>query len=103
MNQVIDSLKQNLQLLYRKALDADARLDQLSAQGKGKFQQIFPAHAGFSTDNTRFSPYVAEVAEQVLQIEQAIDTPEPELIADTVKKMELLFSTLANFSASLKS
>ncbi len=102
MNQVIESLKQNLQILYRKAIDADARLDQLQQGGKGKFQAIFPVHAGFSTENKRFSPYVAEIAEQVLNIEQQGQTPDAELLADTVKKMEIVFNTLNQFNDSLK-
>ena len=63
MDSVHQQLQETLQTLYRKAVDADARLDQLQQQQKGKFAAIFAEDSGFTTRAKRFSPYVEEIAQ----------------------------------------
>ena len=102
MQALHQQLQQNLQLIYRKAIDADAAIDQLQEQGKGKFATIFDTSSGFETSAKRFSPYVQELAKR---IESLHELPEHELsnaLPPIVKQIELLFATLADFKATLK-
>lgn len=102
MNVVINQLKENLQLLYRKAIDADTYIDKLQSQGKGKFGSVFDKSAGFKSSSKHFKPYVEEVAinlEAMLKLEQE---HMQHSLPDVVKKMELLFKTMANFRRSLE-
>ena len=62
MQAINDQLQDTLQTLHRKAIDADAFLDQLQQSQKGKFQAIFTEESGFETSSKRFSPYVEEIA-----------------------------------------
>lgn len=101
MNVVINQLKENLQLLYRKAIDADENLNKLKSQGKGKHGSIFDSNAGFTVSSKQFKPYVEEVA---LDVEGLLNKEPEELqqsLPDIVKKMELLFKTMANFRLTL--
>ena len=41
MQVIFDKLTKNMQLIYRKAIDADHSLNQLQHTGKGKFSHIF--------------------------------------------------------------
>ncbi len=99
MDSVHQQLQETLQTLYRKAVDADARLDQLQQQQKGKFAAIFAEDSGFTTRDKRFSPYVEEIA----QVWQALKTlPEDEAkaaLVPLVKKIELALATLGQFTA----
>ena len=49
MQNVLDKLKDNLQLVYRKAIDADNALNQLQQQGKGKFATMFSENSPFTS------------------------------------------------------
>ena len=103
MQPILDKLKENIQVIYRRAVDADAMLAKLHQQGQGKFQQIFPEDAGFAVSSKRFGPYVEELAKQVIALETCDSQTEFEQqLPDVVKKMELLFSTLGNLQASLR-
>ena len=62
MQAINEQLQETLQTLYRKAIDADAVLDQLQQVQKGKFQAVFAEDSGFETQAKRFSPYVEEIA-----------------------------------------
>ena len=42
MENLINSLEDNLKELYRKAVDADNLINELKKQGHGKFTAIFP-------------------------------------------------------------
>lgn len=100
---LIEKLKENLQVIYRKAVDADDRLGQLYQSGLGKFAQIFPDDVGFTVASKRFKPYVEELAKDILALEKISDGTQFEAqLSLTVRKMEQLFSTLANFQQSLK-
>ncbi|MBC3766590.1 hypothetical protein [Neptunicella marina] len=102
MHNIIEKIKDNLQIIYRRALDADKALSSLHQQGKGKFQHIFADEAGFEVRSKRFQPYVEELAHDVMQLEQADQNKAAELLPNVVKKMELLFTTLAQLQESLK-
>ena len=47
MENLLQQLDENLKELYRKALDADALLEQLQQQGQAKYQTVFSKDAGF--------------------------------------------------------
>ena len=104
MNKVISALNENLQLIYRKAIDADSALNALQASGKGKFNTIFGDETPFTSRSKRFKDYVEEVAGNVANLQ----TPEGEIKAEKqgelpaiVKKLELLLTTLEQFKKTL--
>lgn len=98
MEQLLNQLDLNLKELYRKALDADAILDELQSKGQAKHQAIFPAPAIFRVSSPRFMPYLSETAEQVSAIRQTqqFNTATLELV---VKQLQLLHKTLNEFRA----
>ena len=106
MQIVLDKLKDNLQIIYRKSIDADAALNQLQQQGKGKFATIFADNSPFTTRAKRFEPYVQEVAGNMDTFlahdftAVPIDDLQPELVV-IVQQIEALLSTLAQFKATL--
>ncbi len=102
MNAVITQLKENLQLLYRKSIDADAALKQLRGQGKGKFEQIFDKQSGFQSTSKEFRPYVEEIARDVDALLHQNEVSMQQSLPNIVKKIELLFKTLSGFQQSLK-
>ncbi len=102
MQNVLDKLTENMQLIYRKALDADDSLTKLQNMGKGKFQNIFAEDAGFTVKSKRFMPYVEELAGNVAALANADQTNLQQSLPGIIKKMELLLSTLAQFQQSLK-
>lgn len=102
MDAVLEKLNENLQVLYRKALDADNALDQLSSQGKAKHKAIFPADAGFEVSSERFAPYIAELSNDITDLQTLTETQEKnDALSAVVKKMESLFVTLAQFKGVL--
>lgn len=102
MQTLHQQLQQNLQLIYRKAIDADAAIDQLQKQGKGKFATIFDASSGFTTSAKRFSPYVQELATRIEQLQNLSEQELSTALPPVIKQIELLFTTLADFKATLK-
>lgn len=102
MNAVITQLKENLQLLYRKAIDADEALNQLRTQGKGKFEQIFDKQSGFDSTSRQFRPYVEEIARDIDALMNQNEVSMQQALPTVVKKIELLFKTLTGFQQSLK-
>ncbi|MBT1444164.1 prephenate dehydrogenase [Shewanella sp. JM162201] len=91
-SKVLEQLAENLQLAYRQAIDADARLDELHKAGLGKFSYIFTADEGFTTRSNRFGPYVQELGEEFAALKQATVTPAAlELV---VRKLGVLLQTL---------
>ena len=62
MDSIIEQLNANLKIVYRQALDADKKLDELQQQGHGKFKALFTADSGFTFEAKRFKPYVLDVA-----------------------------------------
>ncbi len=102
MQNLHDKLRENLQLIYRKAIDADAALGKLHQQGKGKFQHIFGDDSGFNTRSKRFGPYVEELGLQIAALETMDEAGMKTALPDVIKKLEQLFSTLAQFQQSIK-
>ncbi|MFC0117506.1 prephenate dehydrogenase [Pseudoalteromonas xiamenensis] len=96
MQSVIEHLNENLKVLYRQALDADQKLDELQRQGHGKFAALFQKDAGFNVESKRFKPYVLDVAADVSALSEE-DNMDQEKLKHTVAKMQQLHSLLASF------
>ena len=99
MDSVHQQLQETLQTLYRKAVDADARLDQLQQQQKGKFAAIFAEDSGFTTRAKRFSPYVEEIAQDWQALKTLPEEQAKAALVPLVKKIELALATLGQFTA----
>jgi primosomal protein N'' len=102
MQAVFAQLNDNLQLIYRKAIDADAAIDQLQSQGKGKFTTIFDSKSGFETRAKRFAPYVSELAAEIEALRKDEQSQLAAKLPNLVRKIELMFTTLANFKGAIK-
>jgi hypothetical protein len=100
VQQVLAKITENMQLIYRKAIDADSALDKLQQAGKAKFSVIFTEDNGFTTKSKRFGPYVDELASDVTML-QSNDVNIENEITTIVKKMELMLLTLAKFKITL--
>lgn len=101
MNKIIEALNENLRVIYRKSVDADAALNTLQAKGKGKFDTIFTEGSGFATRSKRFGPYVEELAGEVAPLVEANPHRIQTALPDIVKKIELLLTTLGQFKQTL--
>ncbi|MFC4655450.1 MULTISPECIES: primosomal replication protein PriC [Rheinheimera] len=99
MDQLLEQLDQNLKELYRKALDADALLEQLQQQGHAKHQSIF-AEELFTVQSNRFMPYLSETAEQIAAMRQTQQFNTATL-QRVVQQLQQLHKTLAEFKAAL--
>jgi hypothetical protein len=100
VQQVLVKITENMQIIYRKAIDADSALDKLQQSGKAKFSVIFTEDNGFTTKSKRFGPYVDELASDVTML-QSNDVNIENEITTIVKKMELMLLTLAKFKITL--
>lgn len=100
MQQVLVKITENMQIIYRKAIDADSALEKLQQSGKAKFSVIFTEDNGFTTKSKRFGPYVDELARDVTML-QSDDVNIESEITTIVKKMELMLLTLAKFKVTL--
>jgi peroxiredoxin len=103
MENVLAKLKDNMQVIYRKAVDADAFLNNLHAQGQGKFSEVFAEDVGFNVKSKRFSPYVDDLAKDVMAIEEQSLEEAQKSLPDIIRKMELILSTLAQLRGVTKS
>lgn len=101
MNKIIAALNDNLRIIYRKSVDADAALDALQAKGKGKFDSIFADGSGFTSRNKRFGPYVEELAGEVSSLVDADQEILNQTLPDLVQKIELMLTTLEQFKKTL--
>ncbi|MBQ4834242.1 prephenate dehydrogenase [Pseudoalteromonas sp. MMG010] len=95
MESIIEQLNANLKIVYRQALDADKKLDELQQQGHGKFTALFAADAGFNFEAKRFKPYVLDVAADVESLNG--EGFSEEKLKNTVLKLQQLLSLLATF------
>ncbi|MFT4994987.1 MAG: hypothetical protein ACI965_002029 [Paraglaciecola sp.] len=102
MQNIIKKLSENVQLIYRKAIDADNAITKLQAAGKGKFLTIFSCDGGFTVQSKHFKPYVEELAHDVSALSELSETELRLVLPGVVKKIELMFTTLANFQLSIK-
>jgi primosomal protein N'' len=102
MKSIIEKLSENVQLIYRKAIDADQIISQLRNSGKGKFAAIFADDAGFEHQGKFFKPYVEEVAKAIQQLNELEEETQKKRIAKIVKQMEKLLATLSQFQMSVR-
>lgn len=96
MKQVIPHLEQNIKEIYRKAIDADAKLTELKKAGMGKFSALFQSDQLFTTKATSFQPYVEELASDINDFKS---TPSEAKLQVTLQKMESLYKLLAQFQS----
>lgn len=104
MENLIDSLENNLKDLYRKAVDADNMINELKKQGHGKFSAIFPEQQLFDIKADKFMPYLEHTAEEILKLKESQGSAQQnqQQIELIVKKLHMLHTTLADFKAMLK-
>ena len=102
MQSIIQSLSENVQVIYRKAIDVDQVISRLQHDGKGKFSAIFAKDAGFTTSSRLFKPYVEELANDVLALEQKDQVAVKEQLPSMVKKIELILKTLNQFQKTAR-
>lgn len=100
MQKVLDKINENIQIIYRKSIDADAALNKLQQSGKGKFSVIFSEETDFTTRSKRFGPYVDELAMDFSKLKAMNDVEEKNIII-VVKKIELLLLTIAKLKVAL--
>ena len=93
---VIEQLKDNLQIAYRQAIDADAKLDELKKAGHGKFTSIFTAEQGFMVSSNRFLPYVQELVDDLTKLQQHTSL-DPVALETLVRQLAALLQTLHAF------
>ena len=104
MENLINSLESNLKELYRKAIDADNKLNELKKQGHGKFSAVFADSNLFSVQADKFMPYLEETAEEILSLKNSDNdvTANKEKIEAIVKKLHLLHTNIASLSLVTK-
>ena len=90
-------LIENISIILKKSLVADATLVDLREKKKAGFKAIFTADAGFNCSADTFQPYVEEVADDLLKWQGSQDRA---LLVALVKKIEKLFSVLNNLENS---
>lgn len=102
MQAVHTQLQETIQALYRKAVDADNKLDQLQQAQQGKFSAIFAQDSGFRTQSKRFTPYVQEIAEDWQQLKKMDEDTAKEALPLLVAKLQQALETITQFQQSLK-
>lgn len=102
MQTIIHTLSENVQVIYRKSIDADQIINRLQHDGKGKFSAIFAKDAGFTTSSRLFKPYVEELANEVLALEQLDSDTVKAQLPSIVKKIELMLKTLNQFQKTAR-
>jgi len=98
-NSVNQQLLDNISLVLKKSLAADATLADLRAKKQAGFDAIFTKEAGFICTANTFQPYVEEVADEFILWQK---NQEQNLLITIVKKIEQLFIVLGNFEQSYK-
>jgi len=88
----------NISLILKKSLTADATLADLRDKKKAGFEAIFNKEAGFSCSDNNFQPYVEEIADDLLHWQA--NKEQQQLLIPLVKKIEKLFTVLARFEQS---
>lgn len=94
---VSQQLVENVSIILKKSLSADATLSDLREKKQAGFEAIFTKDAGFNCSANTFQPYVEEVANDLVFWQKTSD--QATLIA-MVKKIEQLFTVLGNFEHS---
>ncbi|MEP0354181.1 hypothetical protein [Paraglaciecola sp.] len=102
MQSIIQTLSENVQVIYRKSIDADHTIRRLQQSGKGKFSAVFTEDAGFATNSKFFKPYVEELAKEVLELESQPAESIKAALPIIVKKIEMLLTTLNQFQKNAR-
>lgn len=90
-------LIENISVILKKSMTADATLGDLREKKKAGFKAIFTADANFACSADTFQPYVEEMADDLLKWQKSKDQGQ---LITLVKKIEQLFTVLANFEQS---
>ena len=90
-------LIENISIILKKSLSADATLADLREHKKAGFEAVFKKDAGFTCSANTFQPYVEEVANDLVKWQQSHDQ---QLLIALVKKIEQLFTVLGNLEQS---
>jgi len=88
-------LIENISIILKRSLSADATLTDLREQKKASFEAVFTKDAGFNCAANTFQPYVEEIADDLLRWQA--DKKQQQLLIPLVKKIEQLFTVLAGF------
>ena len=96
---ISQQLVDNISIILKKSLAADASLADLREKKQASFEAIFTKDAGFTSSANTFQPYVEEIADDLLRWQSSEDKP---LLINLVKKIEKLFTVLANFEQSFQ-
>ncbi|WP_281559572.1 hypothetical protein [Thalassomonas sp. RHCl1] len=94
---VNQQLIENISIILKKSLTADATLQDLREHKKAGFEAIFKKDAGFKCSANTFQPYVQEVADNLLHWQEHQDQP---TLVTLVKQIEQLFTVLGQFENS---
>ena len=94
---VSKQLVDNISIILKKSLTADATLAELREKKQASFEAIFTKNAGFKCSENTFQPYVEEVANDLIFWQK---TSDQQTLITMVKKIEQLFTVLANFEQS---
>lgn len=90
---VEQKLIDNISIILKKSLVADATLADLRQKNKASFKAIFTKDAGFTANADTFQPYVEEIANDLLAWQESQDQV---VLIQLVKKIEQLFTVLNN-------
>jgi len=90
-------LIENISIILKKSLAADATLADFREHKKASFKAIFTADSIFVSSADTFQPYVEEIADDLLQWQASKEQGQ---LITLVKKIEQLFTVLANFEQS---
>ena len=90
-------LVENISIILKKSLAADATLTKLREAKQAGFAAIFTQDAGFKCSANTFQPYVEEVANDLVFWQKTSDQA---TLISMVKKIEQLFTVLGNFEQS---
>lgn len=99
-NAINQQLIDNISIILKKSLTADATLADLREKKMAGFNAIFTKNAGFVCNANTFQPYVEEVADDLLKWQQSQDQS---MLVKLVKKIEQLLTVLNNFEQAYTS
>ena len=94
---VSQQLVENISIILKQSLSADATLSDLREKKQASFEAIFTKDAGFTCSANTFQPYVEEVANDLVFWQKTSDQA---TLISIVKKIEQLFTVLGNFEQS---
>jgi hypothetical protein len=98
MSKVIEQqLIDNISIILKKSLVADATLKDLREKNKAGFKAVFTKDAGFVCSADTFQPYIEEVADDLLKWQASKDQA---CLVALVKKIEQLFKVLNTLEES---